>query len=361
MKPVSETGFIHGENMSVTVYDIAKRATVSVSTVSRVLNNNPVVKAERRGRVLAAMEELNYTPNQWARGMGKKSLERKTGQIALLLINIPDQMMHTAYMMQYIHGVQQEIAATGRKCTFVAWNEQTDEGEVPNVLLDGEVDGVVFKIIGGLHNETTRRWLNRYPRVALNHHPMPPDCDCVVVDYETGIYQSVRYLADRGHRRIAYVNLKTSSKLKGYRDAVKQLGLDVDEDMIQVRSIDIPLKSESELDWAIDNLWSLSKPPTAILSNDFFCSAIYHALSNRGLKVPDDVSIIGYDNETVLCESLAPKLTSIDIGAVDLGKIAVKRVLERIKKPQERYQKTFIQGQIVERASVKDRTTGNRE
>ncbi|MCD4826063.1 MAG: LacI family transcriptional regulator [Phycisphaerae bacterium] len=339
--------------MSATVFDIAKKATVSIATVSRVLNNTQNVSHERKQRVLAAMEELDFQPNRWARGMAKGQKNQQTGQVAMMLINIPDRIAHTAYTMQYIHGVQQEIAATGRKCLFVTWNDQTDGDTIPQVLLDGEIDGVVFK--GYPYTEIGKQWLSRYPRIILNPPAAPPDCDSAMVDYEEGAHDSVAYLASLGHRRIAFVGLPSfRTKLLGYRRAVEELGLDVDEGLIHTRNISLEDTSqELDLNWAIENLWSLSKPPTAILSNDYFCGAIYKALAKRGLKVPDDVSVIGYDNEASHCEALIPKLTSVDIEAVELGRLAAKQLLDRIQKPQERYRKISIRGRIVERGSVR--------
>ncbi|MCD4825613.1 MAG: LacI family transcriptional regulator [Phycisphaerae bacterium] len=339
--------------MAVTVSDIAKRAVVSVGTVSRVLNNQPNIGSERKQKVLTAIEDLNYKSDEWVSRMRKGLTGTRTGQIALVLINLPDQTMHAAYMMQYIHGIQQESAEEGRKCLFVTWNDKPGDDAIPHILLDEEVDGIVFK--GILKSETSRRWLSRYPRIALNHSFAPPDCDSVMVDYEGGAYDSVNYLAARGHRRIAFVDLPSFyTKFLGYRHAVNELGLDVDEELIQTRDICFPLKSESELDRVIENLWSLSEPPTAIISSDYYCGTIYKALASRGLKVPDDVSIIGCDNAVDHCEALIPKLTSVDIGAVELGKLAVTQLFERIQKPQERYRKLSIRGRIVERDSVRE-------
>ncbi|MCD4824475.1 MAG: LacI family transcriptional regulator [Phycisphaerae bacterium] len=339
--------------MSITISDIAKKAAVSTSTVSRVLNSKPDVGQDHKQRVLAAMAELDYRPNLLARGLRTNPTERQTGQIAVMLINCPDHIAHTAYMMQYIHGVQQAIDAAGRKCIFVTWNEESGDGTIPQVLLDGEIDGVIIKKRPS--SEIGKQWLNRYPKIILNPPSTSPDSDCVMVDYESGTHDCVAYLASLGHRRIAFVDLPSfHTKLLGYRRAVDELGLDADEGLIQTR--DIPFEDTSqELDfsWAIENLWSLSEPPTAIISNDYFCSAIYHALAERGLKVPDDVSVIGYDNDTSYCEALRPKLTSVDIEAVELGKLAVKQLLDRIQKPKESYRKISTRGKIVERESVR--------
>ena len=347
-EPVHQRGI-----MSITVSDIAKKAAVSTGTVSRVLNDKPNVGQDHKQRVLAAMAELNYRPNPYARGMRMNPTKQKTGQIAMMLINLPDRIAHTAYMMQYVHGVQQEIAEAGRKCLFVAWNEKADDDAIPRVLLDGEIDGIITKCFP--YSEIVRQWLSRYPKVFLNPAAASPDCDCVMADYEEGTHDSVAYLASLGHRRIAFVGLPWfPTKLLGYRRAVSKLGLDADEGLIQIRGVSLEGDSqELDLNWAIENLWSLPEPPTAILSNDYFCGAIYQTLAERGLKVPDDVSIIGYDNETNLCEAIRPKLTSVDIKAVELGKLAAKQLLDRIQKPQESYRKILIRGKIVERDSVR--------
>ncbi len=339
--------------MSATVFDIAKKATVSIATVSRVLNNTQNVSRERKQRVLAAMNELNFQPNRLARKIARDQKNQQTSQIAMMLINRSDRVMHTAYMMQYIHGVQQEIAAMGRKCIFITWNETSDSEAPPHVLLDGEIGGMIVK--GLPHTEIGKQWLRRYPRIILTPPAALPDCDCVMVDYEEGTYDCVAHLASLGHRRIAFMDMQRfHAKLLGYRRAIEELGLDVDEGLIQTRasSLDDALM-ESDLNLAIENLWLLPKPPTAILSNDYFCGAIYKALAKRGLKVPDDVSVIGYDNDTSLCDTLTPKLTSVDIEAVELGKLAVKQLLDRIQNPQERYRKTCVRGKIVERESVR--------
>ena len=344
--------------MGLTVVDVAKRASVSVATVSRVLNNLPNVSTKRKRRVLSAMEELNYKPNLWARGIRKASLGKQVGQIALVFINLNEHHMHAPYMLQYIHGVQQELSATRRKCLFLTWNEKPDDDAIPHILLDGEIDGIIVK--GELRSEASKRWLNRFTRVYLNP-TFPVDCDCIMVDYQAGTREQVEYLSSLGHRRIAIISpiesFRLSSKFIGYKRAIKEFGLDVDEALVQVRSV----PSESDFTWAIDNLWSLDSPPTAIMSNDYSCGGIYKTLISRGLKIPQDVSVIGYDNSPNYCEALIPELTSMDIKAANIGKAAVQQLLLRIKNPDEGYRKILIQGKMVERESVKDRTTGNRQ
>ncbi len=323
-----------------------------MGTVSHVLNNRPNIGPDRKNRVLAAIEELNYKPNKWARGMGKGLKGMQTGQIALVFINISERIMHASYTMQYINGAQQEITSAGRKCLFLTWNETPGDDTIPHILLDGEIDGIILK--GDLQGEAGNRWLSRFARVSLNPNNIPPDdCDCVMVDYQAGARNCVKYLASRGHRRIAIVGPAETpffqSKLIGYKQAIKQLGLDADDALIQVRQV----PPESDFSWAIDNLWSLPKPPTAILSNDYACGGIYRTLAARGMKVPRDVSIVGYDNALDYCEALVPQLTSMDVCATNVGKAAAQQLLERMKDPEDTSRNIYIQGRMVERASVK--------
>ncbi|MCD4825537.1 MAG: LacI family transcriptional regulator [Phycisphaerae bacterium] len=336
--------------MSVTIVDIAKKATVSVGTVSRVLNNNPTVGLKHKQRVMAAMAEMNFQPNRWARKIQKDST--KTGQIALLFINVEESRMHTSYMMQYIHGAQQEITGSGRKCLFLTWNETPGDDAIPNILLDGEIDGIIMR--GYPRSEIGRQWMERYPRVSINPGGGSMiDCDCIMVDYQAGTRLRMEYLAARGHRRIAIVSPDETgyiqSKLIGYKQAGKDFGLDADDELIQAHNV----PPESDFGWAIDNLWSLAKPPTAILSNDYSCGGIYKALVRRGLSIPGDVSIIGCDNSPNYCEALAPELTSLDICATDVGKAAVQRLFERMKNPEDTNRNILIQGRMVERESVR--------
>jgi len=337
--------------MGITVVDIAKKATVSVGTVSRVLNNHSTVGAEHKQRVMAAMAALNYTPNRWARGIRKGSMGTQTGQIALLFINIDEQRMHAPYMLQYIHGVQQELTGAGRKCLFLTWKDKPDSDTVPHILLDGEIDGIITK--NAPVSQAGKQWLKRYPRVSINPDTMYNDSDCVMADYQAGAYRCVEYFASRGHRRIAIISPGAGSyflsKLVGYKQAIKNFGLDADDALIQTRSV----PTESDFTWAVDNLWSHGNPPTAIMSNDYSCSGIYKALISRGLKIPKDVSVIGYDNSPNYCEALIPELTSMDIEAAIIGKTAVQQLFLQIKNPEEIYRKILIQGRMVERASVR--------
>ncbi|MCD4825593.1 MAG: LacI family transcriptional regulator [Phycisphaerae bacterium] len=339
--------------MAVTISDIAKKASVSVGTVSHVLNNRPSVGSERKQRVLAAIEELDFQPNRWARRMAKGQKNQQTGQIAMVFLNLSEWVKHAFCTLQYIQGAQQEIADSGRECLFLTWNEKPGDDTVPHTLLNGEIDGIIVK--GEPQSETSKYWLSRFTRVWLNpgNNISSDDCDCIMVDYQTGIRNTIAYLASRGHRRIAIVSPEDTlffpSKLTGYKQAVKELGLDVDDELIQVRNI-LP---EYDCGWAVDNLWSLSKPPTAILSNDYSCSGIYKALIARGLNIPQDVSVVGYEGSLEHCEALVPRLTSMNIGSLDIGKAAARQLFERIKNPQEYTRKLYIQGRMVERESVR--------
>ncbi|MCD4825226.1 MAG: substrate-binding domain-containing protein, partial [Phycisphaerae bacterium] len=249
--------------------------------------------------------------------------------------------------------VQQEITSSGRKCLFLTWNETPGDDAIPNILLDGEIDGIIVK--GGSHSEIGRQWLERNPRVIINPGIPPTGCDCVMVDYQAGTHLRMEYLAALGHHRIAIVSPDRGndqyfqSKLTGYKRAVKEFGLDADDELIQLRNV----PSESDFGWAIDNLWSLAKPPTAILSNDYSCGGIYKALARRGLNIPGDVSIVGCDNSPNYCEALAPELTSLDICATSIGKAAVQLLFERMKNPEDTSRSISIQGRMVERASVR--------
>ncbi|MCD4825616.1 MAG: LacI family transcriptional regulator [Phycisphaerae bacterium] len=340
--------------MAVTVRDIARKAAVSVGTVSRVLNNQPNVGSERKQQVLTAVEELNYKPDEWVHRMRKGFAGKRTGQVAMIFLNLPEETKHQPYMLQYIEGVQQGLDAAGKKCIFFNWNTTLDDEEVPHIFLDGEIDGIILKGCTPI-SKIGRAWLDRFPRVNLAIGAPNAECDIVLPDYQTGIRQSVKYLVARGHRRIAIINEGGLSyyqhKLVGYRLAMDTLGLGVDEELVQICRTSVPQKAE--LRQIIDQLLSISDPPTAILCKDSYCGDIYQALASRGMKIPDDVSIIGYDNTRPVCESLVPKLTSMDLNAARLGETAVRLLLHRIKNPTDLYDSLYIQGRLAERESVR--------
>ena len=335
--------------MSVTIVDIAKKAGVSISTVSRVLNNKPNVCSDRKQRILAAIDELDYKPNYWARGIRKNATGQKTGRIALLFVNLSERMHTLSFIMQYIQGIHQEIATAGKEFLFNIWHDE--DGVIPAVLFNGDVDGVIIK--GWSNDPAMQRWLSGRPVVRLNPLETDDFGDRVMVDYEAGTSEAVKYLASQGHRRIAYIapqhHLYSQRKLSGYRRGVSDLGLDVDENLIQIRTG----VGGQECDWAIDNLWSLSHPPTAIISDDKTCVTIYKALADRGIKIPQDVSVFGYDNDLSRCESLTPTLSTMDLEACDIGRAAVRQLLSRVENPQDSTRTLLIRGRVIERASVR--------
>ncbi|MCD4825036.1 MAG: LacI family transcriptional regulator [Phycisphaerae bacterium] len=336
--------------MNVTIVDIAKKAEVSISTVSRVLNNKPNVCPDRKQRILAAIDELDYKPNYWAQGIRKNVTGQKTGRIALLFVNLSERMRTLSFVMQYIQGIHQEIASAGKEFLFNIWHDEDET--IPSMLFNRDVDGVIVK--GQSHDPALQQWLGRCPAVHLNPlcHPSPYG-DSIMVDYEAGTSEAVKYLASQGHRRIAYIapqhHLYSQRKLSGFRRSVSALGLDVDENLIQIRG------GVGKLDcgWAIDNLWSLSHPPTVIISDDKTCVSIYKALADRDIKIPQDVSVFGYDNDLARCESLMPMLSTMDLEACDIGRAAVRQILSRVENPQDSNRTLLVQGRIVERASVR--------
>jgi LacI family transcriptional regulator len=309
----------------VTMHDIAESAGVSVTTVSHVINQTRPVSEKLRVAVRGAMEELGYQPNLVARSL-RRGRTHTIGMVA------PDSS--NPYFAEIAHAV--EAAAFAQGYSVILCNTQMDmarEAFYANVLLEKRVDGIIFVAAGDSAQQIRALQQRRQPIVLVDRDVQGVAADAVTMDNTRGARQAVEHLLALGHRRIACISgpsavTPSSRRIGGYTEALSAAGLPVDAELI-VRG---DFQFESGLRLA-DQLLDHPQPPTAIFaSNDLMAVGVIHAVLRRRLRVPEDISVVGFD-DIRLAAYINPALTTVAQPKELLGQTATRLLLERIDNP----------------------------
>ena len=309
--------------------DVAEHAGVSISTVSYVLNNSGPVAAERRARVLDAVRVLNYTPNESARNLKRRS----ASTVGLV---VPD--LSNPFFALLAEGVERAASARGVLVVLCA-PEATGETESLNgrLLRSQRLDGIIY-LSGAATSPTSLLELTRLGPVVLVDEQLPGfNLPSVVSDNRRGAREVARHVLDQGHERVAVISgpnelWTAQQRLAGYREAFAAAGLEPDEVPIHVG--DYRLSSGSEL--AARAL--AGKPqdrPTALLcANDLMAIGALEYCKLVGLRVPDDLSVAGFD-DLPFASLLTPRLTTVRQPARDMGQCAANLLFDLLEdKPQ---------------------------
>jgi len=308
-----------------TIYDIAAKANVSAMTVSRVINNTGKVSEKTKARVRKVMEELNYVPNLTARSL----VLQQTRTLFLLIADITNPFYTTL-----ARGAEDAARKQGYRLLFGNSDESLDkEAEYIDTILTTRVDGALIAPAGDpslLHIEKLR--LHNVPIVLLDREVPGIDCDIVLGDSKEGGRLLVQHLAQQGHRSLAMINGSPSIssarlRLQGYMEAMKLNDLPIDEDRILETSFG-PLHDLSEMEAWFDRL---DPQPTAIVAgNNVLAAELLRLLHARGLRVPDDVSVVCFDDFGPLSEPV-PFMTVARQQAYQFGYMGTQLLCERIE------------------------------
>lgn len=310
------------------IKDVAELAGVAPSTVSVILNDVPGarVNAATRERVRAAARELGYLPNGLARGLRT----RRSGILAL----VSDVIATTPYAGQLIQGAQEAAWEAGYLLLLVdTGGDDALERSAIRALRQQQVAGVLYATMYHRHVEVPDL-LEGLPVVLLDARPSRGDLPSVVPDEEAGARTAVGTLADHGHRRIGFVldrndGPAAAGRLAGYRAELAARGLAWDETLV-VRAASSSAGGQE----AVGTLLDLPEPPTAVFAfNDEMAVGAYHAAEDRGLRVPEDLSVVGFDDLYVLAREMRPGLTTVALPHRAMGAAAVRSLLQLVTDP----------------------------
>ena len=341
---------------SVTIADVAARAGVSTATVSRTLNSDYPVALRTKEKVLAAAKALGYTANAHARALASSS----THTVGIILNDVVDP-----FFSYVARGVEMEAAASQRLCIIAAAHGSTDrELELIDRMREQRADAVI--VVGGSFNDPTARRETAKRAAALanigsvlvlcGRPPLGPGTPAKVVGYdnEGGAFAVTEHLIERGHRRILYLGgphglSTTIDRLAGYRRALRLHGIDPVEELIHEGAFGRRFGNtrmreilQTDLDY------------TAVFAaNDLVAAGALQALTDAGVRVPEDVSLVGYDDIPQSFE-LNPQLTTVHVPLEEMGRTAVRVALAKTADAFGRHDEdeTIVGTRVVARQSV---------
>jgi len=333
----------------VTIYDVAAKASVSAMTVSRVINNTGKISEKTRAKVKRVMEELNYVPNQTARSLVLQ-------QTKLLFLLITDIM--NPFYTTLARGAEDAAKKSGYRLLFGNSDESLEkESDYVTTILTARVDGVLVAPAGDPslpHMESLRK--HNVPFVLLDREVPGIECDIVLGDSKEGARMLVEHLVSQGHRRIAIVNGSPSIssarlRLQGYQDGLKLNDIAFNDRYVYETSFG-PLNDLTEMEQWIDQM---DPPPTAIVAgNNVLAVEVMRLLRGRGISVPDDMSIVCFDDLGPYSE-IEPFLTVVAQQAYQFGYMGMKMLIERIQERETAlpWKKIVLPADLMIRRSVK--------
>ena len=312
---------------NATIKQVARLAGVSVATVSRVLNDKGPVREETRRRIREVMESLRYVPHSAARSL-------TTNQTDTLGVLLPD--IYGEFFSELIRGL--DSAARQHGYHVLVSGSHNDHEEIAAVLraLRGRVDGLVLMTSSDATLDALRAHLpESLPTVLLNCPPQDLPFDAINVDNHGGAYAMVRHLIELGGerrpRRIAFIqgpadNHDARERLRGYRDAVRELGAETDPEL------ELPGDFSEEAGCLAGvRALALQPRPTAIFAaNDGMAIGCLYALREAGVRVPGEVALAGFD-DIPIARFMSPPLTSVGVPIAELGALALDRLLEAVR------------------------------
>lgn len=330
--------------MTVTIYDVAREANVSMATVSRVVNGNQNVKPATRKKVLKVIEELGYRPNAVARGLASK----KTTTVGVI---IPD-ISNSTYS-ELARGIE-DIATMYRYNIILSNSDQNPNKELQllETMLGKQVDGIVF--MSDIISDELLKEMERSPTPIVLAASIDDTASIasVNIDYYAAAFEAVQKFIDSGHKKIAYISgpltseINREHKLKAYQDALKKAGISYDERLVVECN-----NSYEEGKEAVRTLQEVD-PTAYFVSNDEMSIGVIHEVEAFGKKIPDDVEIITYENSK-LARMSRPMLTAVALPLYDIGAVSMRLLTKYMNNEEIEEKQVVLPYRIEERQSTK--------
>lgn len=329
---------------TVTIYDVAREAGVSMATVSRVVNGNKNVKENTRKKVLEVIDRLDYRPNAVARGLASK----KTTTVGVVIPNIAN-----AYYATLAKGID-DIADMYKYNIVLANSDEDDEKEinVVNTLFSKQVDGIIFMgyhLTDKIRAEFSR---SRTPIVLAGTVDLEGQLPSVNIDYAAATADAVTLLADNGNEKIAFVSgplvddINGKVRLSGYKEGLKSKGLTFSEGLV------FESKYKYEEGYALAERILNTGATAAYVAEDEIAAGLLNGISDRGIKVPEEFEIVTSD-DSLVTKFTRPNLTSINQPVYDIGAIAMRMLTKIMHKEELENKEVILNHGIKKRTSTK--------
>lgn len=326
--------------------DVAREADVSIATVSRVINNFGSVKERNKERVLDAIGKLNFKPNISA----SRLASNKVNSVGLIM-PVYDDMFGSFFFTEMMKGIR-DVVFPARRDLILLYNVGELEDDFYRRILNKTYIGGLILELGALEiNPILRN--SDIPYVVVNATYEEPRINYISVSNRIGAYDAVKYLIGMGHRKIATIhgalNIQSGKeRLEGYMQALDESGIPVSRDFV--------LDGNFHRKTAYEKMAALlgsEEPPTAVfVASDEMALGAIKAVKDKGLNVPGDISLVGFDDNP-MCSELSPRLTTVRQPITDMGKLAAETIIKLIDKEEKPGIKKTLSTELVIRDSCR--------
>ncbi|WP_179009001.1 LacI family DNA-binding transcriptional regulator [Winogradskyella forsetii] len=335
-----------------TIYDIAKKVNLTAATVSRALNNNPKISETTRKLVQEMALEMNYEQNTLAKAL-------KSGKSFNVGVIVP--RMDSNFFASVIRGIEEELYPKGYHVIVCQTHDQ-EKLETGNImsLINAQVDGILMSIS---NSKTKNQIFNslsqkRVPLIFFDRKRNISGVSSVTIDDYNGAYQATKHLIEQGCKRIAHLSNNRAleifkNRYLGYKQALLDHGLEFDESLV--------IETISKVDEGrkvLKQLLTMDSPPDAIFSaSDFTALGAIQEIKAQGLKIPEDISVVGFSNEP-FTRFMELSISSVDQSPIEMGRIAAKVFLDEVDvniKTKKQQQIVLHPELIVRKSSLKNK------
>ncbi len=339
------TGRNRNPSERATIRDIASKAGVSIATVSRVMNDRPDVAPVTRERVLEVVREHGFTINRSARALSH-------GKTGLIAITIP--IVHAEYFAFILSGAAEALYEQDMRVVLCPTQHEAErEVRLLERLKGGTVDGAILMLPSEPSSELKALAKKGYPFVVVDdREPLDPQIPAVSAAHSTGARDATQHLLKLGHRRIAAITgprawVADAERLNGYHAALAAAGIHPDPAL----EIESDFQREGGYESAV-RLLTMPEPPTAIFAfNDNLAIGVLKAARERGLSVPNDLSVVGFD-DSEQAAVVSPALTTVRQPLAEMGRMAVSLLLRQLDQQRLEALRVELATKLIVRSST---------
>ncbi len=327
--------------LPVTIYDIAREASVSIATVSRVFNDSERVSATTRARVEDVAQELGYRPHAMAQGLARRSSN---------LISAVIPVLTNYFYMEVLRGIQDALAETEFDLlVYSATTPDAVDGQLARALQRGRSEGLL--LLSTPITPERRRLLQRSRQSVVLVDESDAEFDSILVDNVEGAYSATRHLIESGRRRIAHVTVSpepfvAQQRRAGYERALAEAGLQPIVCASDLRPLGFC--EESGYQAAADLLRLNERPDAVFVATDVQALGVLSALHDAGVTVPDDIAVVGFDD---IKPSAYARLSTLRQPMYEMGRLSVERLLSRLDEPERTAETTRFTPELIARGS----------
>lgn len=337
--------------MKCTIKDIARKAGVSPSTVSRVISGNSRISADTQEKVRAIMEKMNYRPNLLARSL----VNRTTNAVGVFSATSAEESMKHPFFAEALRGIGVKAAMHNLQLLLATSASQEEDGRaVREMMYSGMIEGLI--LLSTLRDDPVADLLHKhsFPFVVIGHPQNAKQYHCVDSDNIKAGRLVANYMLQHGHRRFCYLGADESlsvtyNRQKGFTSALQDAGIAVTGDMFLSSPFLSGYTGQEEL--LLARFHAPEAPTAVVAQDDALAIWLMGALQKEGLHIPGDVSIVSFNNAAVSAYT-SPPLSSVEVHPFSLGEKAMTLLLDLMKEPGLNPQWVEVPVELIERGSV---------